>query len=339
MDYQSAQVVLAVGGINAFLYSVCLAASVMGAIFVFPGVRQLKVGGTNSEPPYLTGIGAVFIGLMLAPILTICGAVLTYLGTRKTILRSEDPFHKALWNMPMHACSSAVTAGLAVIYAVQSPRGTTWFHTTPQGSCIILAAVGSAMCILYTVLIPRMTRRMRNKLPSSVAIKRMNLLGLDEATVRELAADDASQDVKGWLQRAHTYLFQPDVFASVSSNDTLMRIHSTAEEHDKAAEELFAPLQKGLAIVLSLVYGSFNGATSYGVFALMRDIAATNQVANTSSLGMELRCASAVGLTLGSLLFGARIVPVTGKLASLPRVLPHPCYVLAGSLGYPCAFH
>lgn len=80
------------------------AASVMGAIFVFPGVRQLKVGGTNSEPPYLTGIGAVFIGLMLAPILTICGAVLTYLGTRKTILRSEDPFHKALWVCTCHIC-------------------------------------------------------------------------------------------------------------------------------------------------------------------------------------------------------------------------------------------
>ena len=65
----------------------------------------------------------------------------------------------------------------------------------------------------------------------------------DEATVRELTTDDASQDVKGWLQRAHTYLFQPDIFASVSSNDTLMRIHSTAEEYDKATEELFAPFQ------------------------------------------------------------------------------------------------
>lgn len=75
------------------------AASTIGAIFVFPGVRQLKVGGTNLEPPYLTGMGAVFISLMLAPVLTICTAVLTYLGTRKTILRSEDPFHRALWVM------------------------------------------------------------------------------------------------------------------------------------------------------------------------------------------------------------------------------------------------
>ena len=80
--------------------------------------------------------------------------------------------------MPSYACAAAVVAGLALIYAVQSPRGTTWFRTTPQGSCIILAAVGSAACLLYTALIPYMTRHMRSKLPPSAAIKRMNLLGL-----------------------------------------------------------------------------------------------------------------------------------------------------------------
>ena len=62
--------------------------------------------------------------------------------------------------MPWHACICSAVAGLALIYAIQSPRGTTWFHTTPQGSCIILAAVGSAACVLYTVLIPCMTRHM-----------------------------------------------------------------------------------------------------------------------------------------------------------------------------------
>ena len=61
--------------------------------------------------------------------------------------------------------------------------------------------------------------------------------------MRELAADDASRDMKGWLQRSYAYLFQADIFASVSSNDTLMRIHATAEEYDKAAEELFSTIQ------------------------------------------------------------------------------------------------
>lgn len=85
-------------------------------------------------------------------------------------------------------------------------------------------------------------------------------------------------------------------------------------------------LQKVAAVFLSLVYGSLNGHTSFGAFAMMRDIAASNEVVSTSSLGMGLRCASAAGLTLGSLLFGARIVPVTGRPTSLPLSLP--CYVM-----------
>ena len=80
--------------------------------------------------------------------------------------------------MPWHACRSSVLAGLTLIYAIESPRGTTWLHTTPQGTCVILTAVGSAACILYASLVPYMTRQLRNKLPANAAIKRMNLLGL-----------------------------------------------------------------------------------------------------------------------------------------------------------------
>lgn len=55
---------------------------------------------------------------------------------------------------------------------------------------------------------------------------------------------------------------------------------------------------------------------------MMMDISRTSEVAAVSTLGMGLRCASAAGLTLGSLLFGARIVPVTGKLP-FPLLLLH----------------
>ena len=63
----------------------------------------------------------------------------------------------------------------------------------------------------------------------------------DEATVRELAAPDVTRDVKGWLQRIHAGLFKVDLFASVPSNDTLMRIHTTAEEFEATAEKFLAP--------------------------------------------------------------------------------------------------
>ena len=61
--------------------------------------------------------------------------------------------------------------------------------------------------------------------------------------MRELSADEGTRDMKGRMQRVYAYFFQADMFACVSSNDTLMRIHSTAEEYDKATEELFAVFQ------------------------------------------------------------------------------------------------
>jgi len=65
----------------------------------------------------------------------------------------------------------------------------------------------------------------------------------DEATVKELRAEEVTGGVKGWMQRAYTELIQPDLFEDVPSSDTLMRIHSTAEEFDASAEELWAPFQ------------------------------------------------------------------------------------------------
>ena len=61
--------------------------------------------------------------------------------------------------------------------------------------------------------------------------------------MRELAADERAGDMKGWLQRLHAWLFEGDIFASVASNSILLRIHSTAEEFEGAAEDCFVPLQ------------------------------------------------------------------------------------------------
>ena len=72
-----------------------------------------------------------------------------------------------------------------------------------------------------------------------------------------------------------------------------------------------------MSAMLSVAYGAINGHTAFGIFALMRHIKDTGQVPVTSSLGMQLRCVSAVALSLGAVLFGARIVSVTGKLFGL----------------------
>ena len=72
----------------------------------------------------------------------------------------------------------------------------------------------------------------------------MTLLALqDDVTVQDLADCDRAADMKGWLQRVHAWLFERDLFAGISSDTTLMRIHATAEAYESAAEDCFAPFQ------------------------------------------------------------------------------------------------
>ena len=57
--------------------------------------------------------------------------------------------------------------------------------------------------------------------------------------MQELAADDGSKDIKSWAHRIYSHLLQPDLFASVNQDETLIRIHSSAEEFEPIGEAFF----------------------------------------------------------------------------------------------------
>lgn len=58
-----------------------------------------------------------------------------------------------------------------------------------------------------------------------------------------LYAQDKHSDVQGWAHCLYAWLFDGDLFAGVPADDKLMRIHSTAEQFDPAAEETLVPFQ------------------------------------------------------------------------------------------------
>ncbi len=70
----------------------------------------------------------------------------------------------------------------------------------------------------------------------------------DEATVCELAANDVTKDMRGWMHRIYVCLFHMDMSAHVAFSDTLIRIHSTAEEYESAAEKGFVAFQVNLSL-------------------------------------------------------------------------------------------
>lgn len=67
-------------------------------------------------------------------------------------------------------------------------------------------------------------------------------------------------------------------------------------------------------MIVSMAYGANNARTSVGVYALMHAIYRSGTVTQYASISLQLRCMGAVGMGLGTLLCGFRLVPVTGDL-------------------------
>ena len=79
------------------LYAV---ASTMGAALVFPGAGALNFGTTSLSPSFVTGLSAVFIIWVCAPIVAVSITGIAFLNARNLFARGDDPLHKTLWVRP-----------------------------------------------------------------------------------------------------------------------------------------------------------------------------------------------------------------------------------------------
>ncbi|DBA97694.1 TPA: hypothetical protein ACH3X3_012582 [Trebouxia sp. C0006] len=299
-------------------------AGTVGAILVFPGASNMELGKSTPSPPFLTGLGWDLAVWSIAPTFAVCGCALLYLLLRNMVLRNEDPLHTVLWWLPVVACAVSVECVLMLVYSIRSPNGTAAFDITPQGAVIIAAAVGSAASIAMCLGVPCLSRRLWHR--AAPLVIRMNRLGLDEATVQELTAEDASPNASGWLHQTCNRLFHTDMFAHICSSDTLLRIHSIAEQFDPAAEALFGPFQVVLAAVLSVAYGANTGQTTMGIVAMMHVITKSQAVPETATPGIVLHAIKTAAMLFGAISWGARLAPVTG--VDLVQMSPFRSYVV-----------
>ena len=66
-------------------------------------------------------------------------------------------------------------------------------------------------------------------------------------------------------------------------------------------------------MIVSIAYSANNVRTSCGIYSLMYHIHKTSSVSATAPVGYPLRAVGAFGMALGTLVLGARLVPVTGQ--------------------------
>ncbi len=72
-------------------------------------------------------------------------------------------------------------------------------------------------------------------------------------------------------------------------------------------------LQVVLCAFLSLAYGANNAHTSFAILATLRSLHSSGVVPESANLGIWLRCVSALGAAIGTLLLGQRLAPITGE--------------------------
>lgn len=60
---------------------------------------------------------------------------------------------------------------------------------------------------------------------------------------QQLIADEVHEDMRQWLHRLHTRVFQLDLKSPVACDDNFLRIHVAAKEFEAAAEAAIAPFQ------------------------------------------------------------------------------------------------
>ena len=77
-------------------------ASTVGAILVFPGGAALEVANTSISPPYVTGLGSVFLICGCASMFTVYLTGTFFLQVRNLVFRSDDPLHRVLWVRLFH---------------------------------------------------------------------------------------------------------------------------------------------------------------------------------------------------------------------------------------------
>ncbi|DBA79747.1 hypothetical protein WJX77_003194 [Trebouxia sp. C0004] len=303
------------------------ASAMAGTALIYPGWRYVNWGvHITDNPMVLSGMGAVYIPWATVPVMAMIIVTFIFLVMRTFLMRRDDPFHIVLWCAPGIACATSIINASYVLFTLSSYTGWNFNDLSPQGVVITMCVCGVLGMCTYALNMPAEIRKARLTAPKLNPIKRMNLLGLDDETLRCLKSQDVPTGLKGWLHMLYYRLYVHDIDAVIGRNENVMRIHGNCENFYMPAEFCFAKVQLVTCCLLSAGHAAGTMQTAANGFATMLQIYKLEYVSSESPISVGLRGIAALGMALGILLGGWRLVPVSG--VQLAKMSPFRSYVV-----------
>lgn len=309
--------------------------AIVGMTVVASGWDAVTWSTTTDQFPYLKGLAGICLSWVFSPILAGGFSMILFFFIRLIVLRSPNAYTRSLWLLPLFTFVTFFTVTYFTIAKAGLQFG---WEKTPNGKkAWISAIVGSGTALIALLVgVPLIKKKVEADLAAEEAAAQQqspegkpgkeSTSGSEsgDAADVEAAAQQLQQGPKGAtpsrlqtfrnsrLWKALTHGLNQDIHKEIETNPRVAEIHSAAEVFDHKAETSFKYLQVFTACANSFAHGSNEVANSVGALAAIYQIWQDSAVSSSAPVPTWLLAIGGVGIMLGVLLWGYKIMRVLG---------------------------
>ncbi|KAL4443570.1 hypothetical protein ABPG75_011307 [Micractinium tetrahymenae] len=314
--------------------------AIVGMTVVASGWAAVNWATKTDTFPYLKGLGGICLSWVFSPILAGGFSIILFFFIRLIVLRSPNAFQRSLWLLPLFTFATFFVVTYFTIAKAGLQFG--WEKTPNSKKAWISAIVGSGTALIAALIgVPFIKKKVEADLAAEAAAAaaqqspggkpgKESASGSESGEADEEAATAAA--VVQQLQQGHpnatptrlhtfrnsrlwkglTHGLNQDIHKDIETNPRVAEIHSAAEVFDRKAETSFKYLRVFTACANSFAHGSNEVANSVGALAAIYQIWQDSAVSSSAPVPTWLLAIGGVGIMLGVLLWGYKIMRVLG---------------------------
>lgn len=285
----------------------------IGMAIAAKGLHAVKWYEPIDDFPFAGGFVGVVISWFLSPIASGIVASILFLCIRTFILRSNEPFKRAIYVYPILV---ALCVGIISMFMLM--KGIKSSSEIQNLDISVKIAISCGIATLVSILLIPVYKYIIKRINSTNF--NLQLTAIEEfenkSTIDQI---EANQNVEN--KQKVLFSLNANVHEAVETDKSTHKVHKNAERFDKKTEAFFVYLQVFSAFFDSVCHGSNDVANAIGPFATIFIIFRTGIVSSRSDMDDHkywILGLGGIGICLGLLLYGYRILRAIGvKLAAI----------------------